>query len=205
MNFTGRRSLLTAALQVLAPLKPFAGPPTQARSGQPVRESVARNQPLPLTLYLRPGPGADVSIPFDRDRRLPMVQFIKESSRDLARVSQLIVMRSISAGLCARYFHHHAGAPCRKPRTGRIGRRRTPPAAEIARYTADRGRSLPKITNARRNCSYSLPRFPANGCTTARRPPPAVMRNLIGVPVGDPYPPYAPLSRDDLKQRWRPI
>lgn len=22
--------------------------------------------------------------------------------------------------------------------------------------------------------------------------------NLIGVPVGDPYPPYAPLSRDDM-------
>src|SRR5262249_22050041 len=50
------------AVQLLAPLRPFAGPPTQ---GDLIAyfEAVARETRLPITLYLNPGPGADVSIP----------------------------------------------------------------------------------------------------------------------------------------------
>src|ERR1700691_6178052 len=47
-----------AALQLLAPLRPFAGPPTQADLVG-YFEKVAGETRLPLTLYLNPGPGAD--------------------------------------------------------------------------------------------------------------------------------------------------
>src|SRR5690349_8942688 len=50
-----------AAVQVLAPLRPFAGPPTQADL-LAYFEAIGRETKLPLTLYLNPGPGADVSI-----------------------------------------------------------------------------------------------------------------------------------------------
>src|SRR6185437_8969794 len=80
-----------AALQLLAPLRPFAGPPTQ-RDLLGYFEKISSETSLPLTLYLNPGPGADVSIPDTIAlAKLPRVQFIKESSRDLARVSRLIV------------------------------------------------------------------------------------------------------------------
>src|SRR5437763_12971664 len=76
-----------AAVQLLAPLRPFAGPPSQ---GDLIVyfEAIARETRLPITLYLNPGPGADVSIADTVAlAQLPSVQLIKESSRDLARVS----------------------------------------------------------------------------------------------------------------------
>ena len=51
-----------AAVQLLAPLRPFAGPPTRDDLIA-YFEAVARETSLPITLYLNPGPGADVSIP----------------------------------------------------------------------------------------------------------------------------------------------
>ena len=51
-----------AAVQLLAPLRPFAGPPTQADLIA-YFEAIGRETKLPITLYLNPGPGADVSIP----------------------------------------------------------------------------------------------------------------------------------------------
>src|ERR1041385_8765281 len=54
-----------AAVQLLAPLRPFAGPPTQ---GDLIAyfEAIGRETKLPITLYLNPGPGADVSIQIGR-------------------------------------------------------------------------------------------------------------------------------------------
>ena len=113
-----------AAVQVLAPLRPFAGPPTQADLIA-YFEAIGRETKLPITLYLNPGPGADVSIPDTIAlAKLPCVQLIKESSRDLARVSRLIVeidragharyfttMQMLLATLAARRLRrHHAAA-----------------------------------------------------------------------------------------------
>src|SRR5262249_27308204 len=95
-------SLGAAAGQLLAALRPFAGPPTP---GDLIAyfSAVARETSLPITLYLNPGPGADVSIADTIAlAKLPSVQLIKESSRDLARVSRLIV--EIDRAGHARYF-----------------------------------------------------------------------------------------------------
>src|SRR4029077_2475144 len=94
--------LRAAAVQLLAPLRPFAGPPTQADLIA-YFEAIGRETRLPIPLYLNPRPGRGVS-----PRRtvalaeLPNVQLIKESSRDLARVSRLIV--EIDRAGYARYF-----------------------------------------------------------------------------------------------------
>ena len=79
-----------AAVQLLAPLRPFAGAPTQADLIA-YFAAVARETRLPIALYLNPGPGADVSVADTIAlAELPRVHLIKESSRDLARVSRLI-------------------------------------------------------------------------------------------------------------------
>jgi 4-hydroxy-tetrahydrodipicolinate synthase len=68
-----------AAVQLLAPLRPFAGAPTRDDLVA-YFEAVSRETRLPITLYLNPGPGADVSIADTiRWRALPGVKFIKES------------------------------------------------------------------------------------------------------------------------------
>jgi 4-hydroxy-tetrahydrodipicolinate synthase len=40
--------------------------------------------------------------------------------------------------------------------------------------------------------------FPARWMHRGLAPAMKAAMNLIGVPVGDPYPPYAPLNRDEL-------
>ena len=91
-----------AAVQLLAPLRPFAGPPTQADLIAYFEAIGARD------------PAADHALPQSRAGRrrldsgtialakLPRVQLIKESSRDLARVSRLIV--EIDRAGHAQYF-----------------------------------------------------------------------------------------------------
>src|SRR5262245_19751545 len=73
-------TLGAAAVQLLAPLRPFAGAPTRDDLVAYL-EAVSRETHLPITLYLNPGPGADVSIADTIAlARLPRVHFIKESS-----------------------------------------------------------------------------------------------------------------------------
>src|SRR3989442_14678765 len=54
-------NLGAGAVQLLAPLRPFAGPPTHADLIA-YFEAIGRETKLPITLYLNSGPGADVSI-----------------------------------------------------------------------------------------------------------------------------------------------
>ena len=123
-----------AAVQLLAPLRPFAGPPTQADLIA-YFEAISRESHLPVTLYLNPGPGADVSIPDTIAlAKLPRVQLIKESSRDLARVSRLIV--EIDRAGHARYFTTMQMLLATLE-LGGSGATMPPPGSEIARHIID--------------------------------------------------------------------
>jgi 4-hydroxy-tetrahydrodipicolinate synthase len=186
-------ALGAAALQLLAPLRPFAGPPTQ-RDLVSYFEKVSRETSLPLTLYLNPGPGADVSIPDTIAlAKLPRVQFIKESSRDLARVSRLIV--EIDRAGHARYFTTMQMLLA-SLELGGSGATMPPPAAEIARHVIEAFVAKDYERAAQLQLQFAL--FPAKWMHYGLAPAMKAAMNLIGVPVGDPYPPYAPLSRDDM-------
>ena len=157
-----------AAVQLLAPLRPFAGPPTQADLIA-YFEAVARETDLPITLYLNPGPGADVSIADTIAlAKLPSVQLIKESSRDLARVSRLIV--EIDRAGHARYF--------------------TTMQMLLATLLLGYERAVEL------QLQFSL--FPSKWMHRGLAPVMKAALNLIGVPVGAPYPPYASLSNEEM-------
>jgi 4-hydroxy-tetrahydrodipicolinate synthase len=182
-----------AAIQLLAPLRPFAGPPTQADLTA-YFERVGRETSLPLTLYLNPGPGAEVSIADTIAlAKLPRVQFIKESSRDLARVSRLIV--EIDRAGHARYFTTMQMLLA-SIALGGSGATMPPPGAEIARHIIAAFVAKDHERAAELQLQFAL--FPGKWMHYGLAPAMKAAMNLIGVPVGDPYPPYAPVGRDDL-------
>ena len=181
-----------AAVQLLAPLRPFAGPPTQAELIA-YFEAVARETRLPITLYLNPGPGADVSIPDTIAlAKLPSVQLIKESSRDLARVSRLIV--EIDRAGHARYFTTMQMLLA-SLELGGSGATMPPPGSEIARHVIDAFMAKDYERAAEIQLQFAL--FPSKWMHRGLAPTMKAAMNLIGIPVGDPYPPYAPLSREE--------
>jgi 4-hydroxy-tetrahydrodipicolinate synthase len=181
------------ALQLLAPLRPFAGAPTQ-RDLAGYFEKISSETALPLTLYLNPGPGGDVSIPDTIAlAKLPRVNFIKESSRDLARVSRLIV--EIDRAGHARYFTTMQMLLA-SLELGGSGATMPPPAAEIARAVIEAFVAGDFARAAQTQLQFAL--FPSRWMHYGLAPAMKAAMNLIGVPVGDPYPPYAPLSRDDM-------
>ena len=182
-----------AAVQLLAPLRPFAGPPTQADLIA-YFEAISRESHLPITLYLNPGPGADVSIPDTIAlAKLPRVQLIKESSRDLARVSRLIV--EIDRAGHARYFTTMQMLLATLE-LGGSGATMPPPGSEIARHIIDAFVAKDYTRAAELQLQFAL--FPSKWMHRGLAPVMKAALNLIGVPVGDPYPPYVSLSKDEL-------
>ena len=181
-----------AAVQLLAPLRPFAGPPTRDDLIA-YFEAVARETSLPITLYLNPGPGADVSIPDTIAlAKLPRVAFIKESSRDLARVSRLIV--EIDRAGHARYFTTMQMLLITLM-LGGSGATMPPPACEIARHVIDAYVAGDYARAAELQLQFAL--FPAKWMHRGLAPAMKAAMNLIGVGAGAPYPPYSPLSADE--------
>ena len=78
------------ALQILAPLRPFGGAPT-LDDLIAYYNAISAETDLPIMLYLNPGPGAEVNPAWALElAKLERVKYVKESSRDLARVSRLI-------------------------------------------------------------------------------------------------------------------
>jgi 4-hydroxy-tetrahydrodipicolinate synthase len=181
-----------AAVQLLAPLRPFAGPPTRDDLIA-YFEAISRETSLPITLYLNLGPGADVSIPDTIAlAKLPRVQFIKESSRDLARVSRLIV--EIDRAGHARYFTTMQMLLA-SLMLGGSGATMPPPGSEIARHIIDAFVARDFERAAELQLQFAL--FPAKWMHRGLAPAMKAAMNLIGIPVGAPYPPYAPLSAEE--------
>lgn len=182
-----------AAVQLLAPLRPFAGPPTRDDLIA-YFEAVSRETRLPITLYLNPSPGADVSIADTIAlAQLPRVELIKESSRDLARVSRLIV--EIDRAGHARYFTTMQMLLITLM-LGGAGATMPPPASEIARHVIDAFMAKDYARATALQLQFAL--FPAKWMHRGLAPVMKAAMNLIGVPAGDPYPPYASLTRDEL-------
>ena len=175
-----------AAVQLLAPLRPFAGPPTQADLIG-YFEAIGRETKLP-------GPGADVSIPDTIAlAKLPQVQLIKESSRDLARVSRLIV--EIDRAGHARYFTTMQMLLATL-QLGGSGATMPPPGSEIARAVIDAFVAKDYERAAEIQLQFAL--FPSKWMHRGLAPAMKAAMNLIGIPAGEPYPPYSPLSREEM-------
>ncbi len=182
-----------AAVQLLAPLRPFAGPPTE-RDLVAYFETVGKETGLPITLYINPGPGADVSIPATIAlAQLPKVQLIKESSRDLSRVGRLIV--EIDHAGHARYFTTMQMLLATL-QLGGSGATMPPPSAEIARHIIDAFLANDHARAAQLQLQFAL--FPSKWMHRGLAPAMKAAMKIIGIPAGEPYPPYVGLTHDEM-------
>ena len=182
-----------AAVQLLAPLRPFAGPPTEADLVA-YYEAVGKETGLPIALYINPGPGADVSIPATVAlARLPKVQLIKESSRNLSRVGRLIV--EVDHAGHARYFTTMQMLLATLE-LGGAGATMPPPGSEIARHIIDAFVAKDYERAAKLQLQFAL--FPSKWMHRGLAPVMKAAMELIGIPVGEPYPPYVGLTREEL-------
>jgi len=181
------------AVQALAPLRAHGGPPSEADLVA-YYEAISREVSLPIVLYLNPGPGADVSIPATIAlAQLPKVQFVKESSRDLARVSRLIV--EIDHAGHARYFTTMQMLLATL-QLGGSGAAMPPPGAEIANGIVQAFVAGDHARAAEIQLQFAL--LPARWMHRGLTPTMKAAMRLIGLPVGDPYPPYAPLDTREV-------
>ncbi len=182
-------------IQVLMPIRPWGGQPTMADLIQFFTE-VASASPLPIVAYHNPGPGADPPLDaFVRLSELEKVDYFKESSRDITKITRLIEQVHLAGK--ANYFTTMqpllttlmmggAGATMPPPGT-RIG-------ARVVR--AFREGDIDKARYWQRCFTLFPGKWGAYGL-------PPIMKSALkhfGVDIGDPARPYAPVSPRDHAQ-----
>ncbi len=182
-------------IQVLMPIRPWGGQPTISDLVQFFTE-VASASPLPIVAYHNPGPGADPPLDaFVRLSEINKVDYFKESSRDITKITRLIEQIQLAGK--ANYFTTMqpllttlmmggAGATMPPPGT-RIG-------ARVVR--AFREGDIDKARYWQRCFTLFPGKWGAYGL-------PPIMKSALkhfGVDIGDPARPYAPVSPRDHAQ-----
>ncbi|PPR09460.1 MAG: 4-hydroxy-tetrahydrodipicolinate synthase [Alphaproteobacteria bacterium MarineAlpha11_Bin1] len=180
------------ALQILAPLRPFGGAPTLDDLIS-YYEAISDETDLPIMLYLNPGPGAEVN-PFWALElaKLDRVKYVKESSRDLARVSRLI--EEIDHGGHAQYFTTMQMLLA-SIQLGGSGATMPPPGAYIANAIINAFNAGDHTEAARLQRQFAL--WPARWMSYGLAPALKAAMEVVGMPLGDPYPPFKPVSDGD--------
>jgi len=79
---------------------------------------------------------------------------------------------------------------------GGSGATMPPPGCEIARHVINAFVAKDYERAAEIQLQFAL--FPSKWMHRGLAPAMKAAMNLIGIPVGEPYPPYAPLSRDEI-------
>lgn len=183
------------ALQVLAPQRPFGGAPN-LDDLVTYFEAISAETDLPIMLYLNPGPGADVNPAWTLTlAQLPKVAYVKESSRDLARVSRLIV--EIDHAGHAKYFTTMQMLLA-SIQLGGSGATMPPPGAYIANEIIRRFQAGDHAGAAELQCQFAL--WPARWMGYGLAPALKAAMEIVGLPLGEPYPPFKPVSDADKKK-----
>ncbi len=182
------------ALQVLAPLRPFGGQPTLSELVT-YYETIAAETTLPIMLYLNPGPGAEVNPAWTLElAKLDRVAYVKESSRDLARVARLI--EEIQHGGHAQYFttvQMLLGSIV----LGGAGATMPPPVAYIANAVIKAFKAGNISEAGRLQRQFGL--FPAKWMNYGLAPALKASMEIIGFPLGKPYPPFKAVEGADFE------
>jgi len=182
------------AIQMLAPLRPFGGPPND-RDLVVYYEAVAKETPLPITLYINPGPGADVSVPATiAIAKIDQVKYVKESSRDLNRVGRLVF--EVDRAGSARYFTTMQMLLATLS-LGGSGATMPAPACEIARHLIDAFQAGDFRRAMEMQQQFAL--FPARWMHRGLTPTMKAAMALIGLPVGGMHPPYQGLDESETE------
>lgn len=186
------------AVQILAPLRPFGGAPSEHDLVNYFTRIAAETE-LPIMLYLNAGPGADVSVEATVAlAEIPQIHYLKESSRDLARVSRLIQLID-HAGL-ARYYTTMQMLLITLE-LGGAGATMPPPAAALGRQLINAWQAGDQTRARALQQQFAL--FPAQWMKHGLTPVMKAAMEWLGVSAGEPYPPYSALSGVDREMLER--
>jgi 4-hydroxy-tetrahydrodipicolinate synthase len=181
-------------LQVLAPLRPFGGAPT-LDDLVTYFETIAAETSLPIMLYLNPGPGAEVNPAWTLElAKMDRVAYVKESSRDLARVARLI--EEIDHGGHAKYFTT-VQMLLASISLGGSGATMPPPVAYIANAVIAAFKAGDHDEAARLQRQFGL--FPARWMGYGLAPALKAAMEIVGLSLGKPYPPFKAVSGADFE------
>lgn len=183
------------AVQLLAPNRPTGG---AAKLSEHVAyyQSVLAETELPMMLYLNAGPGADLSVPATIElASLDGIAYVKESSRDLARVSRLI--EEIEHAGHAHYFTTMQMYLATLSLSG-SGVTIPAPAAYLAKGITDAFVAGDHEEAQRLQRQYTV--WPARWMPYGLAAVMKAASNYLGVPAGAPYPPYEPIAGKDLER-----
>ena len=182
-------------IQVLMPLRPWGGQPTTDELVE-YYAAVTSASPLPVVAYHNPGPGADPPIEaLVSLSELDGVRYFKESSRDITKISRLIAEIELSDN--AHYF------TTMQPllitlMMGGLGATMPPPGtrigAEVVR--AFHAGDLERAKHWQQIFSLFPARWRAYGLSPVMK---SAMKHF-GVDLGDPAPPYRPVTSTDHDQ-----
>ncbi len=182
-------------VQVLMPLRPWGGQPTIAELMEYFSQ-IASASPLPIVAYHNPGPGADPpQDAFVRISEINNIRYFKESSRDITKISRLIEQIDLAGKghyfttmqpLLATLMLGGSGATMPPPGT-RIG-------AQVVKAFREGDLSRARFWQ---RCFALFP-----GKWAAYGLPPVMKSALkhLGVDIGEPARPYAPVSPRDHAQ-----
>lgn len=181
------------AVQLLAPRRAFGGACT---SEELMRyfEAVIAETSLPIVLYLNAGPGADVSVADTVElAKLDRITMIKESSRDLSRVGRLIAEVDLAGH--ARYLTT-VQMLLATLELGGSGVTLPPPAALLADRIITAWVSGDVTEAARLQQQFRT--YPSRWMHRGLMPAMKASLEILGVPVGGPYPPFDPIQGAEL-------
>jgi 4-hydroxy-tetrahydrodipicolinate synthase len=186
------RELGAEAVQLLIPSRTAGGAPALEEMLDYFRR-VGEGCGLPIVAYHNPGPGAEPGVRgMVEIARLPWVRYVKDSSRDMTRVGQLVAEID-EAGL-ARYL------PTMQVLLpglllGASGGTLPPPAARIGADLLDavRAGNLPEAARLQRVFRLYPGRWMGYGLTAVMK----AAARAEGEDWGDPHPPARPLSAAD--------
>ncbi|MFM1814145.1 MAG: hypothetical protein RLZ98_840 [Pseudomonadota bacterium] len=192
------------ALQLLAPLRPYAGEPSTQELVD-YFSIVAERATLPMMLYINPGPGANVTpeATVAVTRNVDKVKYVKESSRDLARCSRLIA--EVHHAGHAQYFTTMQMLLATLM-LGGAGATMPPPATWIANQIIKAFEAGDYERAARLQLKFA--RFPTPWMQKGLAPVMKAAMEAIGLPMGDPYPPFpafTPAEKEALAAHFREI
>jgi 4-hydroxy-tetrahydrodipicolinate synthase len=188
-------SLGADAVQVLMPLRPWGGQPSAVELVDYFTE-IASRSPLPVVAYHNPGAGADPGIDtMVRLAGIENVQYFKESSRDITRITRLI--EEIDLAGRARYFTTMQPL-LTTPLMGGSGATMPPPGtrigAEVVR--AFRAGDLERAKKWQRIFSVFPGKWGSYGMTPVVK---SAMKHF-GIDLGEPAPPFKAVSSADHAQ-----
>lgn len=177
------------ALQLLAPLRASGGVLRQSEMVAYFQAVLDRTE-LPMMLYLNPGPGADLSpAAVVEVSKLEGIEWVKESSRDLNRISRL--MFEVEHAGHAKYFTTMQVSLATLT-LGGTGVTVPPPAALIVRkiINAHQAGDMAEASRLQQQLALFPMLWMEYGLATVMK---AALTHL-GLSMGVAYPPFEPIS-----------